>query len=184
MSTESTLCFTINRLSYHTTGWLLLDKIELFSAWWHNNTYVYLSYLRGGFMGLLRGVEGRGWTDRQISHSSRPASSYRTYNMNFRSKKSKKKNLIRYSAVYMTSLWNPNFVLNVPFYDAENISLSYLLSGVGNVTRLGAGRSWVQIPASVKDIWTHPASYSKGTSIDGKVNECSRTATRPICNWT
>ena len=27
MSTESTLCFTINRLSYHTMGWLLLQQI-------------------------------------------------------------------------------------------------------------------------------------------------------------
>ena len=28
MSTENTLCFIINRLSYHTTGWLLLDFIH------------------------------------------------------------------------------------------------------------------------------------------------------------
>ena len=27
MLTGSKLCFTINRLSYHTTGWLLLDSL-------------------------------------------------------------------------------------------------------------------------------------------------------------
>ena len=49
------------------------------------------------------------------------------------------------------------------------------------MSRLGAGRSWVQIPVEVRDIVVHPASYSMGTSIDGKVNECSRTSTHPIC---
>ena len=40
--TGSKLCFTINRLSYHTTGWLLLDKrsgsFEL--AVWRNGSLV------------------------------------------------------------------------------------------------------------------------------------------------
>jgi len=37
VSTESTLCFTINRLSYHTTGWLLLVYIVRFVILWVPN---------------------------------------------------------------------------------------------------------------------------------------------------
>ena len=34
MLTGSKLCFTINRLSYHTTGWLLLDLLFTFTYLW------------------------------------------------------------------------------------------------------------------------------------------------------
>ena len=49
------------------------------------------------------------------------------------------------------------------------------------MTRLGAGRSWVQVPVEVRDIEVHPVSYLMVTSIDGKVNECSHSSTRPVC---
>jgi hypothetical protein len=67
------------------------------------------------------------------------------------------------------------------FYFQCSVVWCYLLSGVGIVTRLGAGRSWVQIPAAVKYTGAHPASYSILTSIDGKANECSHNCTLPIC---
>jgi hypothetical protein len=73
------------------------------------------------------------------------------------------------------------FYFKCSVYDIENISLPYLLSRVGNVTRLRAGRSWVQIPVEVRNIGVHPISYSMVTPIDGKVKECSHTSNRPIC---